>query len=170
MKSLIDCLLIPGYFGEKYLKVDANPCSIAYSPISSFYVTLHVLYFQSFLTLFSFSLNCLTTSSFSRFLKSDCTADTTSEGFGARLKYSVMVDILTSCYSSVVCFDFNHLCRTWRTPRFDYSNTVVKECVNEKKKMKPLHCKTVLDAYCSRDSFIAMKMESFLITLIGSRG
>ena len=134
MKTLIDCLLIPGYFGEKYLKVDANPCRIAHSPISSFYVTLHVLYFQSFLTLFSFSLNCLTTSSFSRFLKSDCTADTTSEGFGARLKYSVMVEILTSSYSSVVCFDFDHLCRTWRTPRFEYSNTVVKECVNEKKR------------------------------------
>ena len=132
-------------------------------------MTLHVLYLPRFLTLSSFSLNCLTTF-FSQFVKSDCTADTTSEGFGARLKYSVMVDILTSCYSSVVCFDFDHLCRTWRTPRFDYSNTVVKECVNEKKKMKPLHCKTVLDAYCSRDSFIAMKMDSSLITLIGSRG
>ena len=58
-----------------------------------------------FLTLSSFSLNCLTTF-FSQFVKSDCTADTTSEGFGARLKYSVMVDILTSCYSSVVSFDF----------------------------------------------------------------
>ena len=39
MKSLIDCLLIPGYFNEKYLKVDANLCRIAYSPILSFYVT-----------------------------------------------------------------------------------------------------------------------------------
>ena len=36
--------------------------------------------------------------------------------------------------------------------------------------MKLLHCKTVLDAYCSRDSFIAMKMESSFTTLIGSRG
>ena len=38
------------------------------------------------------------------------------------------------------------------------------------KKMKPLHCKTVLDACCSRDSFIAMKMESSFTTLVGSRG
>ena len=36
--------------------------------------------------------------------------------------------------------------------------------------MKLLHCKTVLDAYCSRGSFIAMKMESSFTTLIGSRG
>ena len=36
--------------------------------------------------------------------------------------------------------------------------------------MKPLDCKTVLDACCSRDSFIAMKMESSFTTLIGSRG
>ena len=121
---------------------------------------------QRFLTLSTFSLNCLRTSSFSRFVRSDCTVDTTSEGFGACLKYSVMVDILTSCYSSVVCFDFDHLCRTWRTPRFDYSNTVVKDCVNEKKKMKPLHCKTVLDAYCSRDSFVALKMDYLLPHLL----
>ena len=129
-----------------------------------------VLYLPHLLTLSSSSLNCLTTSSFSQFVKSDCTADTASEGFGARLKYLVMVDILTSCYSSVVCFDFDHLRRKWRAQRFEYSNTVVKECVGEKKKMKPLHCKTVLDAYCSRDSFIAMKMESFFTTLFGSRG
>ena len=45
-----------------------------------------------------------------------------------------MVDILTSCYSSVVCFDFDHLCQTWRARRFEYSNTIVKECVDEKKK------------------------------------
>ena len=50
---------------------------------------------------------------------------------------------------------------------FEYSSKRMRQW---KKKMKPLHCKTVLDAYCSRDSFIAMKMESFLITLIGSRG
>ena len=36
--------------------------------------------------------------------------------------------------------------------------------------MKPLHCKTGLDAYCSRDSFITMKIESLFTTLIGSRG
>ena len=35
--------------------------------------------------------------------------------------------------------------------------------------MKPLHCKTVvLDAYCSRDSFVAMKMKSSFTALIGS--
>ena len=34
--------------------------------------------------------------------------------------------------------------------------------------MKPLHCKLVLDAYCSRDSFIAMKMESSFTAVIGS--
>ena len=50
---------------------------------------------------------------------------------------------------------------------FEYSSKRMRQW---KKKMKPLHCKTVLDAYCCRDSFIAMKMESFLITLIGSRG
>ena len=49
-------------------------------------------------------------------------------------------------------------------------NTVVKGCVDEKKKMKPLHCKTVLEAYCSRDSFIAMKMKSSFTTLVGLRG
>ena len=38
------------------------------------------------------------------------------------------------------------------------------------KKMKPLHCKTVLEAYCDRDSLIAMKMESSFATLIGSHG
>ena len=48
-------------------------------------------------------------------------------------------------------------------------NTVVKGCVDEKKKMKPLHCKTVLEAYCSRDSFIAMKMKSSFTTLVGLR-
>ena len=36
--------------------------------------------------------------------------------------------------------------------------------------MKPLHGKTVLDTYCSRDSFIAMKMESPFTTPICSRG
>ena len=36
--------------------------------------------------------------------------------------------------------------------------------------MKPLHCKLVLDAYCSRDSFIAMKMESSFTAVIGSHG
>ena len=36
--------------------------------------------------------------------------------------------------------------------------------------MKPLHCKTGLDAYCSRDSFITMKIESLFTTLISSRG
>ena len=36
--------------------------------------------------------------------------------------------------------------------------------------MKLLYCETVWDAYCSRNSFIAMKMESFFTTLIGSRG
>ena len=141
-----------------------------YSPISSFSVTLRFLYLPRFLTLSSFSFNCLTTSSFSRFVKSDCTVYNTSEGFGVRLKYSVMVDNLTSYYSSVVCFDFDHLRRTWRARRFEYWNTVLKESVDEEENIKPLHCKTVLDAYCSRDSFIAMKMESSFTTLIGSRG
>ena len=49
-------------------------------------------------------------------------------------------------------------------------NIVLKECVNEKKEMKPLHYKTVLDAYCSIDSFIAVQMESSFTTLIGSCG
>ena len=105
---------------------------MAYSLISSFSVTLHVLYLPRFLTFSSFSLNCLTTSSFPGFVKSDCTADTRSS-FGARSKYLVMVEILTSCYSSVVCFDFDHLRRTWTARRFEYSNKVVKECVDEKK-------------------------------------
>ena len=39
-----------------------------------------------------------------------------------------------------------------------------------KKKDEPLHYKTVLEAYCRRDSFIAMKMESSFTTLNGSRG
>ena len=169
LKLLIDCKLIRGFFNEKYLKVGATPCHMAYSPISSFSVTLHALYLPCFLMLSSFSLNCLATS-FSRFVKSNSTADTTSEGFGTCLKYLVVVDILTSCYSSVVCFDFDHLHQTWRTGRFEYLNTVVKECINEKKKMKPLHCKTILNVYCSRDLFIAMKMESSFTRLIGSRG
>ena len=50
---------------------------------------------------------------------------------------------------------------------FEYSS---KGMCQWEKKMNPLHCKTVLDAYCSRDSFIAMKMESSFTTLIGSRG
>ena len=133
LKLLIDCLLICAFFDEKYLKVGATPCHVAYSPISSFSVTLHALYLPCFLMLSSFSLNCLATS-FSRFVKSNSTADTTSEGFGTCLKYLVVVDILTSCYSSVVCFDFDHLHQTWRTGRFEYLNTVVKECINEKKK------------------------------------
>ena len=145
MKSFIDCLLIPGYFDEKYLKVDATPCRMAYWPISGFSVTLHVLYLPHFFTLSSFSLNFLTTSSFSR-------------------------RHLTFCYSSVVCFNFDHLRRTWRAWKIKYLNTVVKGCVDEKKKMKPLHCKTVLEAYCSRDSFIAMKIESSFTTLVGLRG
>ena len=134
MKTLIDFLLITGCFDEKYLRVDATPCRMAYSPISIFSVTLHVLFLPRFLTLFALSLNCLTTFSFSQFVKSNCTADTISVGFGARLKYLIIVDILTSCYSSVVCFDFDHLRQTWRAQRFEYSNTVVKECVNEKKR------------------------------------
>ena len=36
--------------------------------------------------------------------------------------------------------------------------------------MKLLHCKTVLEAYFSRNSFIEMKMESSFTTLIISRG
>ena len=64
---------------------------------------------------------------------------------------------------SVVNFD--QLRRTWRARRFEYSNTIVKECVDEKKNET-----AVLDAYCSRDSFIAMKMDSSFTTLIGSRG
>ena len=36
--------------------------------------------------------------------------------------------------------------------------------------MKLLHCKTVLEAYCSRNSIIEMKMESSFTTLISSRG
>ena len=39
-----------------------------------------------------------------------------------------------------------------------------------RKKDETLHCKIVLDAYCDRDSFIAMKMESSFTTLIGSHG
>ena len=84
-----------------------------------------------------------------------------------------MIDILTCCYSSVLRFYFDHLRQTQRARRFEYSNAVVKECIDEKKKMKPLHCKRVLDAYFSRDSFIqmiAMKMESCFTTLIASRG
>ena len=85
-----------------------------------------------------------------------------------------MIDILTCCYSSVVRFYFDHLRQTQRARRFEYSNAVVKECINEqRKKMKPLHCKRVLDAHFSRDSFIqmiAMKMESSFTTLIASRG
>ena len=38
------------------------------------------------------------------------------------------------------------------------------------KEMKLLYCKTVWDAYCSRNSFIAMKVESSFTTLIASRG
>ena len=45
-----------------------------------------------------------------------------------------MVDILTFYYSSVVCFDFDHLRRAWRARRFECSNAVVKEYVDEKKK------------------------------------
>ena len=41
---------------------------------------------------------------------------------------------LTSCYSSVVCFDFDHLRQTWRARRFEYLNAVVKEYVDEKKR------------------------------------
>ena len=36
--------------------------------------------------------------------------------------------------------------------------------------MKPLHCKPVSDAYCSRNSFIAMKMESSFTAIFGSHG
>ena len=36
--------------------------------------------------------------------------------------------------------------------------------------MKLQHYKTVLDAYCSRDSFIPMKMESSFTLHIGLRG
>ena len=36
--------------------------------------------------------------------------------------------------------------------------------------MKPLHRKTVLDAYCSRHSLISVKMESSFTTLIVSFG
>ena len=36
--------------------------------------------------------------------------------------------------------------------------------------MKLLYCKTVWDAYFSRNSFIAMKVESSFTTLIASRG
>ena len=137
LKLLIDCKLIRGFFDEKYLKVGATPCHMAYSPISSFSVTLHALYLPCFLMLSSFSLNCLATS-FSRFIKSNSTADTTSEGFGTCLKYLVVVDVLTSCYSLVVCFNFDHLHQTWRAGRFEYLNTVVKECINEKKRWN--HC------------------------------
>ena len=105
---------IPGFFDGKYLKVDVTSCRMTYSPISTIFVTLYVMYVLRCLTFCSFSLNCLATSSFSRFPKSDCTADANSEYFGACLKYLVMVDILTSCYSSVVSFDFDHFRQAWR--------------------------------------------------------
>ena len=50
---------------------------------------------------------------------------------------------------------------------FEYSS---KRMRRWEKKIKPLHCKTVLNAYCDRYSFIAMKMESSFTTRIGSHG
>ena len=73
-------------------------------------------------------------------------------------------DLLLQC-SSVVCFDFDHSRRIWRARRF-----VVKRMRRWEEMMKPLHCKTVLGAYCRTDSFIVMKMELSFTTLIYSRG
>ena len=50
---------------------------------------------------------------------------------------------------------------------FEYSS---KRMSRWEKKMKPLHCKTVSDAYCGKYSFITMKMESSFTTFIRSRG
>ena len=59
------------------------------------------------------------------------------------------------------------------TPNIESTEIRIFECSSKRmrrweKNMKPLHCKLVLDAYCSRDSFIAMKMESSFTAVIGS--
>ena len=170
MKSLIDCLLIPGYFDEKYPKVDTNSMSYGIFTNSKFFfdalcpvIATFVNAFTELFNNFFFLIRKTRLHSWYHLRTFWCTL----EIFGDDRHF----DLLLQLCCPFLFWSF--------TPNTEGTEIRIFECSSkrmhrwEKKKMKPLHCKTVLDAYFSRDSFIqmiAMKMESSFTTLIASRG